>query len=131
MIYYVYGHDDLDTDIFWKYYVPKIQGVINSDRNRMFVCEGNYGFDRMFIKYIRTFQRTEELIIFTPYTNIKSELHIPEKIRNIRTLIYESSEKAIEDLINISNKDIVFIINPKDQKLINKIIKRYAIDSTI
>lgn len=131
MIYYVYGHDDLDPDIFWKFYVPKIQEIINSDRNRMFVCEGNYGFDRMFIKYIRTFQRTEELIIFTPYTNIKSELHIPEEIRNIRTLIYDSSEKAIEDLINISNKDIVFITNPKDQKLINKIIKRYAIDSTI
>lgn len=113
MIYFISGHRNLSYDDFEKYYIPKINEVMDGDCDAEFIVGGDCeGVDKFAMDYIysRTFH---PLIIFhmsdTPKFTPKgmSESSIPSRLKFKGG--FKSDEERDTAMTRDSNFDIAFI----------------------
>lgn len=67
MIYFISGHRELSEEDFEKYYIPKIDKVLESDLNCIFVVGDYYGVDIKAQKYIVNSGFADRVIVYHMY----------------------------------------------------------------
>lgn len=117
MIYFISGHRDLSYEDFEKYYIPKINQVLENDPYAEFVVGDYHGVDKFAMDYI--YNKTGRKL--TIYHMFKSPRNIPEGYEppiGIEEMLdcsvsvisgFKSDEERDAAMIAASDFDIAFV----------------------
>ena len=122
MIYFISGHRDLTKDEFKKYYVPKIEKIIEKDNFPMFIMGDCIGVDKYAMDYIYYYHSDKCVMaiyhMFDTPRNTPLDIEVEdfgfEKIMQNQSKVYfvggfRSDEERDSAMTKISDLDIAFV----------------------